>query len=272
MSKGVNRLFLLLLAVSLLLCGCQASPEEQFGEPYEAVRLFHKEYEAVTRGEMDFLMEATFRDPETGETGVLYFLQGNGRYDKELQTAWQAFDATLLGASYRSEEYFASGDKVHIENGETYHLPTEADTFFQAFPYSTIPLPALASLKELEQSPASNGTLYKLVATEGQKRLVEEIWKLDLYALTGIASPDKEKESYGEMTYTVLEKDGRLCSVLVEFTVSIYKKAGYTPGYTPTGDENRLELKIKAKVELKSIGESVDIPTYEETSDTASEE
>lgn len=272
MGRMCKRLVLLLLAAILLLCGCESSPEELYGEPYEKVRLLHKSYEAVTRGEMDFLMEATFRDPETGETGVLYFLSGNGRYDKEAQTAWQTFDATLLGSSYRSEEYFANGDKVHIESGETYHLPTEAREFFRAFPYSTIPLPALSSLTLLEQNPGSNGTLYKMVSTSGQQQLVEDIWKLDLYALTGIASPDKERETYGDMTYTILERDGRLRSVLVEFTVTIYKKAGYTPGYTPTENNNRLELKITAKVELKNQGESVEIPVYEETSDTASEE
>ena len=272
MRPTSKRFALLLLAIATLLCGCEASPEDLYGEPYEEVRLLHDAYASVTRGEMEFLMEATFRDPETGGAGVLYFLQGNGRYDKKTQTAWQTFDASLLGASYRSEEYFADGTKVHIENGDVYHLPTAAEDFFRAFPYSTIPLPELVSLRSLEQNESSNGKLYKMVFTSGQKQLVEEIWKLDLYGLTSIPNPDKEKESYGDMTYTVLIKDGMVRSILVEFTVSIYKKAAYTPGYTPKDDEsNRLELKIKAKVELKGQGVSVDIPVYEEESETESE-
>ena len=263
---------LLLMAFAILLCGCEASPEELYGEPYEDVRLLHQAYTALTRGEMDFLMEATFRDPETGETGVLYFLQGSGRYDKDAEIAWQSFDASLLGASYRTEEYFAEGDKVHIEGNDVYHLPTEAEDFFRAFPYCTMPLPELGSLKSMEQNPSGGGTLYKMVATAGQQQLVEEIWKLDLYGLVGIANPDKEKESYEDMTYTVLVKDGEVRSILIELSVSIYKKAAYTPGYTPTDDKgNRLDLKIRAKVELKGQGVSVDIPVYEETSETTSE-
>lgn len=271
MSRRIRFLTLLLLALSMLLCGCETSPEEQYGESYETVSLLHKAYGEITRGELGFMMEATFRDPDTGETGVLYFLQGNGRYDTQAETAWQSFDATLLGASYHSEEYFAKGDKVHLENGEVYHLPTKAEEFFRAFPYCTIPLPPLSALTALEQDPVTGGTLYKLVFTQGQKQLAEETWKLDLYGLAGIANPDYDKESYGDMTYTITEKDGKIRSILVEFSVSIYKKAGYTPGYTPKEDDYRLDLKLTAKVEIKDQGEAVNIPVYEEASHEASE-
>ncbi len=273
MSRRTTGLTALALCVAVLLCACgETSPREQYGESYGTVRLLHDAYKEIVRGELSFLMEASFRDPDSGETGVLYFLQGEGRYDKQEEVAWQAFDATLLGASYHSEEYFSQGDKVHLEAGEVYHLPTEAQAFFQAFPYETIPLPALDSLTAMEQNQSGKGMLYKLVSSAGQKQLVEEVWKLDLYSLAGIANPDYEKESYGEVTYTILEQDGNIRSIMVELTVSVYKKAGYIPGYTPSDDDYRLDLKITAKVELKNQGETVEIPVYQETSDTASEE
>jgi hypothetical protein len=119
--------------------------------------------------------------------------------------------------------------------------------------------------KLLSVEETHDGVLYTLVANQGQKTLVEEIWKTDLYSLAGIRVPDREKESYGDVTYTYSVKNGEVTSVTVKLTVTLFETAPYTPGYTPDEEDLRLELSLTAKVTLKQSGDGVTVPVYEET-------
>ncbi|MBE6578448.1 MAG: hypothetical protein E7651_01425 [Ruminococcaceae bacterium] len=252
-----------LLIIVLLLASCKQKPDEGV---YHTLVSLHEGYTAVERGEIGFLMEASFADDESGEAGVLYFIQGNACYDREAQTAWQKYTATLLASTYNSEEYYADGVKKHIEGGEAYDLETAPEEFFDAFPYCRVPLAELSAVESLTASETDGGMLYTLVASAGQKELVEEIWKTDLYALAGIRVPDREKESYGDVTYTYSVKEGQVQSLSVKLTVSLYETAAYTPGYTPDEESLRLDLTLQAKVTLKQTGEGVNVPVYVEES------
>lgn len=250
----------LLLTLLLLLAACGEKPN---AEAYERVAGLYAAAEARTRGELGFWMEASFRDPETGESGVLYALDGETRYDTASQIAWQRFTATRLGATVTGEDYYENGVKTHIESGQATLLSTEPEVLFGAFPYRMPALPAISELKEAKAEESSDGTLYTLVTATGQKQLLEEIWGLDLYALAGIASPDRGREAYGDVTYTWSAANGDIRTLYVQLTVSLFEKAGYTPGYTGGSDDGRLDLTIQTRITFRGAGESVEIPTYE---------
>lgn len=250
-----------LLTVVLLLASCKTKPDEGV---YHTLVSLHESYSSVERGEIGFLMEASFADDESGEAGVLYFIQGNASYDRGAQTAWQKYTATLLASTYNSEEYYADGVKKHLESGEVYDLETSPEEFFDAFPYCRVPLPGFDAVSALTVEETDGGMLYTLVASAGQKELVEEIWKTDLYSLAGIRVPDREKEHYGDVTYTYSVKNGQVQSLAVKLTVSLYETAAYTPGYTPDEADLRLDLTLNAKVTLKQTGEGVTVPVYVE--------
>lgn len=256
-SAAVVALFLALL---LQLVSCGEKPDAGI---YETISGLHVELERRTRAELGFWMEASFRDPETGESGVLYSLDGETRYDAASQIAWQRFTATRLGATATGEEYYENGVKMHVEGGKVIPLPTEPEVLFGAFPFRLPALPALSELKSLKMEESGSGTLYTLVAATGQKQLLEEIWGLDLYALAGIVSPDREREAYGDVTYTWSAADGSVRTLYVQLTVSLFEKAGYTPGYTGGSDDGRLDLTIRTRVTFLETGEAVRIPTYE---------
>lgn len=249
----------LFLVFSLLLGSCG----KKDAKAYELLSGLQAELESRTRGELGFWMEASFRDPETGEGGVLYALDGETRYDTEAQIAWQRFTATRLGATATGEEYYADGVKTHVEGGQVAAFPTAPEAMFGAFPFRTAPLPAFSELKSLQTEGNGSGTLYTLVADTGQKQLLEEIWGLDLYALAGITSPDKEKEAYGEVTYTWSVAGETVQTLYVELTVSLFEKTGYTPGYTGGADDGRLDLTIRTRISFRGTGEEMEIPTYE---------
>lgn len=256
--------FCAVLAVSVLLSACTAKPDETV---YGTLSELHGKYTSVTRAQLGFMMEATFRDEDSGEAGTLYYMQGESRYDSAEDIAWQKFTATLLAATYNAEEYYADGEKLHLENGEEYRLESSADAFFGAFPYCTVPLPAFSDVSTLTAEPNGDATLYTLTASAGQKSLIEDVWQLDLYSLAGIVVPNRGKESFSDVTYTFSVKNGEIRSLTVKLTASIYETPGYTPGYTPNDEDYRLDLTVTAQISVKATGEAVEIPTYSEANE-----
>ena len=256
-----KRFFLLLLAATMLFASCSAKPDE---EMYQSLVSRHEAYACEKRAEIGFMMEASFRDDDSGKAGVLYYMNGEARYDSASETAWQSFTATLLAATYKAEEYYADGKKTHIESGEVLELEMSADDFFGAFPYRTVPLPAFSEVIALTEERNGDATLYTLTASSGQKELIEEVWKLNLYELAGITVPNTEKESYGDVTYTFSVKDGKVQSLMVKLAVSVYETPGYTLGYTPKDEDYRLDLTVTAQISVRNTGETVEIPVYSE--------
>lgn len=253
----------LLLALTCLFGACGAKPDTGV---YETLSDLQAQAEGQTRGELGFWMEATFRDPDSGEGGVLYSLSGETRYDTSSRIAWQRFTVTRLGATATGEEYYEDGVKTHIEGGQVTLLPTVPEDMFGVFPYRLPPLPAFSELKSTKTEENGSGTLYTLVTATGQKRLIEEIWGLDLYALAGIPVPDRDRETYGDVTYTWSTADGGVGTLYVQLTVSLFEKAGYTPGYTAEDDAGRLDLTIQTRITFREAGDAVEIPAYEGTS------
>ena len=258
--KASAAVIALLLAVAFLLVACGEKPN---AEDYELLSGLQTELEARTRAELGFWMEASFRDPETGGSGVLYSLDGETRYDIGDKTAWQRFTATRLGATATGEEYYANGVKTHVEGGQVVLLPTEPESLFGAFPFRLASMPAFSEVKSLQTEENESGTLYTLVTATGQKQLLEEIWGLDLYTLAGISVPDRDRETYGDVIYTWSVTDGNVRTLYVELTVSLFEKAGYTPGYAGGNDDGRLDLTIRTRLSFRGAGEDVEIPTYE---------
>ena len=258
MMRG-KRVCAVLLTALLLLCACAEKPD---AEVYDALSGLYADVGAQTRAAIGFRMEASFRDPDTGEAGVLYYLDGETRYDTVSSVAWQRFTATRLGATVNAEEFYENGVRTHLENGQETLIQTEPDTLFGAFPYRFASLPAFAELKSLKTEESGNGLLYVLLSSTGQKQLIEEIWGLDLYALAGITVPDREREAYGDVSYTFSVVDGKVRTLFVRLTVSLFEQTGYTPGYTPKEEDGRLDLTIQTQITFREAGEAVEIPAY----------
>lgn len=251
-----------LLLLAPAVCGCGEEPD---AEAYGRLAGLVEAVNAERRVCADFTMEAGFSDPSSGEGGVLYFIDGEASCDRDAKTAYQDFRATLLGASSHASEYVSGTGKVHVENGAERVLEADADEVLASFPYNALPLPALADVKSLSFPGTGADGVYVVTADAGQKALLEDVWKLDLYALAGIGSPDREKESFGEAEYEYVVRDGRIVSLTVRLTAVLYEKTGYTPGYTPKDDDgNRLELSVRAKTSFVSFGEAVSVPLYGE--------
>ena len=252
-----------MLAAGVLLSACAAKPDEGV---YNTLAASHGTFVSQNRAHLGFMMEATFRDDDSGETGTLYYMQGDVKYDKNADLAWQKFTATLLAATYNAQEYYQDGKKTHIENDKTVVLDTASEAFFGAFPYCMAPIPAFADVRALNTETGSGTELYTIKTSVGQKELLT-LWQLDLYTLAGVVVPDRDKESFGDVEYTFAVKDGEIKSMTVKLTASIYETPAYTPGYTPNEEEYRLDLYLTAQISVKATGDAVEIPTYSEANE-----
>lgn len=264
MRRGIKlHILCLMLAAGVLLSACAAKPDEGV---YGELSAVHAAFAETDRAQLGFMLEATFRDEDNGKTSTLYYMQGDAKFDSKNDLAWQKFTATLLASTYNAEEYYQNGKKIHLENGETFELEAPHDTFFGAFPYCKVTLPAFSDVGTLTAEANGDAMLYTLTSAVGQKALLE-LWQLDLYALAGVVVPNREKEMFGDVTYLFSVKDGRLSSVTVKLTASIYETPAYTPGYTPDDENYRLDLNITAQISVKALGETVEIPIYSEANE-----
>lgn len=254
---------ILLLSVCALQCACGGKVDE---EDYRSLQELYEVYASQTRAHIAYTMETSFIDKDSGQSGVLYYLQGESKFDTGEEKAWQSFTSTLLGSTFRAEEYFADGVWNRVEDGKAYPTEANAEDVFSVFPYCIVPFPQSAGLKSMKQESNAGGVLYTLVGTQGQRELLE-LWKIDLYQLAGITMPDREKESYGNITYLISVSDGAVRSVGIRMEITLFEQAGYTPGYTPQEDDHRLDLTLTAKISLRETGDAVEVPTYTETSD-----
>lgn len=259
MRRGIQlHILCLMLAAGVLLGACAAKPDQGvYGELFDA----HDAFMKTDRAHLGFMLEATFCDEDSGETGTLYYMQGDAKYDQDADLAWQKFTATLLASTYNAEEYYQSGKKTHLESGETFELDAPHQTFFGAFPYCKVTIPAFADAETLVVESNGDAVLYTLTSSVGQKELLE-LWQLDLYTLAGVVVPNREKESFGDVTYTFSVKDGKISSLTVKLVASIYETPAYTPGYTPDDENYRLDLNLTAQISVKASGDAVEIPIY----------
>ena len=256
----MKRAFLcLLLAILVLIsssCGTSVSTKL-----YQQLNELVDEANAVMRREITFQMEASFSDPTGGSSGILYFLSGNGSYDRESKLAYQSYAATLLAASYTAEDYYKDGVRVHKESDETYSMDADMDQILSGFPYGIIEIPASEQLQSLSLADTVNGESYSAVTSLSSSELLSR-WNLDLYTLAGITNPDYDKEKVGSTTYVIAVSNGKIVSVTIYLQVTIYEKSSYRPGYSSDAD-NRLDLQITAKVSYIDDGESVNVPTVD---------
>lgn len=251
------RLLCLLLCL-LLASSCAAKPN---AELYGAVASAYEASAWQDRAAIGFMMEASFRDPEDGQTGVLYYIKGDAKYDRVESLAWQSYTVTRLAKTETAVEWYRDGAwwNAGTDDEATHLRSASAAEVFQAFPYGRLPLPELSQVKELRAESNATGMLYTLVTAEGQKDLLDR-WQLDLYALAGITVPDREKERCGDVTYTLSVSDGQLRSVMIRMEISLFASQGYTPGYTPGDRENRLDLTLVSQITFQQAGDAVEIP------------
>lgn len=256
------RIASLLLAVcALLLCGC-GERNAVDPETYAVLSGLVSAVDAEQRFCTDFLMETTFSDPSTGKSSILYFLDGRASCDRTEKKAFQDYKVTVLGASIHAHEYLSESRRVHEVDGNATLLDAEIDESLSAFPYSRISLPPIETLRSLVSPDTPDGS-YTLVWAEGQKQLIEDTWKLNLYSIARVVVPDETKEQFGEVTCVLTVKGGKLSSMTWTLTATIYEDPGYTPGYTAKDEDCRLDLSIRVKQTFVSFGEDVEIPVYE---------
>ncbi len=246
---------------AVLLCGTVGCASAKDRDAYEALLHVHAVYAEQTRADVSFMMEATFRDASGSKNGVLYYINGNAVYDTQAQLARQQFTATLLGATQNATETYCDGVKVHTEGDEVLEWKTEPEEWFGAFPYHAVPLPSFDGIDRLTvEETGPYGLLYTVVCKTGQKQLIEDVWKLDFYTLAGIRVPDREKEAFGEVTYSFSVVNGELRSLRVTLPLELYEQAGYTPGYSKSEEDNCLHLSLYAQIVFNATGEAVKLP------------
>lgn len=230
-----------LLVAGILLLFCLCGCGKDFSSDYAALE---KALSAGSgRTEAKFQAETTFRDL-SGTTGsVLYSISGNLTCDREKKEAEQEYTATLLAKPVRAKDVFRDGKQFHTEDGETVSSDANFEEILRSYPFHAPVLPDLKEILSLTVSGNRSGTLYTL-ETSGSKEKLDELCGWDWYEMTGISSPDKTKESFGNLVLTYTVAEGKIRSFSAECAFRIYRTAGYTPGRADAEGDG-LELNVR---------------------------
>ncbi|MBO4366732.1 MAG: hypothetical protein J5843_03640 [Clostridia bacterium] len=253
------------LALLLTVCLCLAaglsgcSDAERIHERYEPLHAAAGAFSSHTRRSTRFQAEAVFRGTGANGTGsILYSVNGTARCDETEQWAHQAYTAVWLGLSSRGEDLFRSDRCVHKENGEETVSDRNTAEVLGTFPFRGLWIPDESDVTEIAVSDGMSGTLYT-VKVAGNADLLKDLSGMDWYALTQIAEPDLSREKIGPLTLTYTVSDGQVRSFAAECALTVYEKAGYTPGYS-NPDADGLELTVRVQWTAEALDGDVPGP------------
>ncbi len=254
---------LLLIALSLILFGCNRSEE------YAVLREAVENTNNLQRSKADFIAEMTFEN----RAATLLFLQGSYSLDREEQLMNSQLVEMYLGSSGSLSEMYYDGYVYTQTEERKSRYPMEAQELF-GYLYFAQPINfEYKDIKKLKQSENIRGTLYSFTVKSGYDEELLTLLGEGIYSLAKINVPQTEKTRFGEIKveYTVSDREGApvLASMQTVFTVFLYETPPYTPGYTRPEEDYMLELTVRIKVSYNDFGDGVEIavPNIEEYSD-----
>lgn len=246
MVRARAALAVCLALAALLTVSCGRGGDGDPGGRYEALRSVVQALGSHPRRETRFHAETSFRGTDgSGDGSILYTVSGIARCDKTAPWAHQSYTAVWLGASIRGEDLFRNGSMVHTENGTETVTEQNTEDALLSFPFRDPPVPEESEPAELTVSDGLNGIIYTLTVP-GTEDLAKNLAGMDWYELARIVNPDRARERIGPLTLRYTVSGGIVRSFAAEFTVTVFEKSGYTPGYSdPEADGLALSVRVQ---------------------------
>ena len=257
-SRSVRSL-LLAFCLCLTAAGLSGCGAENVHDRYEPLLAAAEAFASHSRRATRFQAEAVFRGADANGSGsILYSVNGTAECDESEPWAHQAYTAVWLGASSRGEDLFRAGRRVHKENGEETASDRDTAEVLGTFPFHGLWIPDERDVISISVSDGMSGTLYA-VTVPGSSGLLKDLSGMDWYALAQIGEPDTDREQIGPLTLTYTVSDGQVRSFAAECSLTVYEKAGYTPGYS-NPDADGLSLTVRMQWTVEALDGDVTVP------------
>lgn len=240
---------LLLSCLVLFSCGSEAKTDAS------VLIAAVEKTDSLSRVKGSYQMEITF-----GTGATLYFASGEVCFDRDSKEAYASLSQTYLGDSSAVLNYYRSGTMISVDDGEAIENSESPEELFSLFPYCLIPQYD-EKCSGLKKSSNGSADTYSFSRSDG-KEMCDMIVGGDLYTLSAvITEPQTEKTEYGSVSCVYTLGENGLSSVRYEFSVILYDKEPYVPGYSTPTDRYTLTLNVTARLTFDAESE-FSIPEY----------
>lgn len=165
---------------------------------------------------------------------------------------------------YKNETFFSSINKG-MSSGESCVIrAAEPEEIFNYYYLAEAFVPPGAeSMKGLKITENSYGQLYTFTVSDGHQSYFLSLLDDELYSEVGLASPQKDKTSVGDVKceYTLTERDGQslLHSAAVTVEIKLFDTPPYSPVYEYPEEDYTITLEMRIRLTFTDFDDSVQI-------------
>lgn len=241
--------------ICLLLSSCASVPYDGVFAASQATRDLQK-YSA------NYYIEVTLAD---GSITLLY-LNGSYSVDREKGLVMRDSSQTYLGDAWHETEYYDGEMLYNAEGDDRYKLACSLGEVLQQSVYALAPVIPEEKVFHLSASDNSAGRMYRFEARDMSQFQFDTVGD-SIYTLAALRKPQKELTEYTDVRceYTVGEVDGTEClsTWQIEYGMSLFDTPPYAAGTKQDIDDYRLDISVRLRVKLTSVGESFSLPAID---------
>jgi len=251
----MKRFLPLLLCFALLLSSCNALH-------YDSIEQYVNATNGLTKYSANFFIQVGFAD---GSVSLLYL---NGSYDVDKQSGvlYRDGSETYLGDSWHETEFFENGCLYNAEGDDKYAVTCTLDDVLAQTIYRMLPQIDSENAYKISEASNAGGRLFSFGAKNMQEYEFEIVGD-NIYALAALNVPQKDKTQYTDLKceYTVSDKFGTemVTAWQIQYGMSLYDTPPYIPGKAVNEEDYRLDINVRIKVVINSVGEDVVLPEYD---------
>lgn len=253
----------LCLTLCLPLASCARVDYEPLNEAVQATQALEK-YSA------DYYIEVSLSD---GSVNLLY-LNGSYSIDKANKLLARDSSQTYLGDAWHETEQYDGEALYNAEGDDKYKVVCTFEEVLEQTVYATVPVIDQSDISRLSVSQNASGTLYKFTAKDMAEYEFSTVGD-NIYTLAALRKPQKDLTQYSDLDceYTVGTLGGETCVTgwQVSYQISLFDTPPYAAGTKQDINDYRLDITVRIRVKIKSIGQEILMPTIDKDTYTVIE-
>ncbi len=261
MRRAAVLMLCLLLCTALVSCG---------NIDYQPLKDAALTTAALDKYSADYYIEVSLSD---GSINLLY-LNGSYSVDKVAELLARNSSQTYLGDAWHETEYYDGEALYNAEGDDKYKVICTFGEVLEQTVYATVPVIDQDKVSRISISDNKSGTLYKFVAKDMDEYEFNTVGD-NIYTLSALRKPQKDLTEYSDLDceYTVSTLDGTECVTgwQISYRISLFDTPPYAAGTKQDINDYRLDITVRIRVKLKSIGQQILLPTIDKDAYTVIE-
>lgn len=225
---------------------------------------------ALEKYSADYYIEVSLSD---GSVNLLY-LNGSYSIDKANKLLTRDSSQTYLGDAWHETEQYDGEALYNAEGDDKYRVVCTFEQVLEQTVYATVPVIDQSNISRLSVSQNASGTLYKFTAKDMAEYEFNTVGD-SIYTLAALRKPQKDLTQYSDLdceyTVGVSGDEQYVTGWQVSYRISLFDTPPYAAGTKQDINDYRLDITVRIRVKIKSIGQEILMPTIDKDTYTVIE-